>query len=121
MRTFLAPAVMWARALSASVKRPVDSMTMSTPEVLPRQLRRVADLEHLDGLTVDHDRVVGVGDGAVEVAVRGVVREEERVGRDVHDVVDGDDLEPGRALDDSLQRLPADTTETVDADANCHV
>ncbi len=31
MRTFLAPAAMWARAFSASVKRPVDSMTMSTP------------------------------------------------------------------------------------------
>ena len=31
MRTFFAPASRWARALSASVKRPVDSMTMSTP------------------------------------------------------------------------------------------
>src|ERR1035437_3415067 len=31
MITFLAPASMWARALSASVKNPVDSMTMSTP------------------------------------------------------------------------------------------
>ena len=31
MMTFLAPASMWARALSASVNRPVDSITMSTP------------------------------------------------------------------------------------------
>ncbi len=31
MITFFAPAVMWARALSASVKMPVDSSTMSTP------------------------------------------------------------------------------------------
>ena len=31
MITFFAPAVMWAPAFSASVKRPVDSMTMSTP------------------------------------------------------------------------------------------
>ena len=30
MMTFLAPAVMWALAFSASVKRPVDSMTYST-------------------------------------------------------------------------------------------
>ena len=31
MRTFLAPAAMWAWAFSASVKRPVDSITISTP------------------------------------------------------------------------------------------
>ena len=31
MITFWAPAVMWALALSASVKMPVDSRTMSTP------------------------------------------------------------------------------------------
>ena len=31
MITFFAPASMWARALSASVKMPVDSITMSTP------------------------------------------------------------------------------------------
>ncbi len=31
MMTFFAPASMWARALSASVKMPVDSITMSTP------------------------------------------------------------------------------------------
>ena len=30
MMTFLAPASMWALAASASVKKPVDSMTMST-------------------------------------------------------------------------------------------
>jgi hypothetical protein len=44
-------------------------------EVLPRQLGRVADLQDLDGLAVDDDCVVGVGNGAVEVAVRGVVGE----------------------------------------------
>ncbi len=33
MMTFLAPAVMWPLAFSASVKRPVDSMTSSTPEL----------------------------------------------------------------------------------------
>ena len=31
MMTFLAPALMWAEASSVSVKKPVDSMTMSTP------------------------------------------------------------------------------------------
>ena len=32
MTTFLAPASIWARALSASVKNPVDSSTTSTPK-----------------------------------------------------------------------------------------
>ena len=31
MTTFLAPASRWAAALSRSVKKPVDSMTTSTP------------------------------------------------------------------------------------------
>ena len=31
MMTFLAPAVIWPRAFSASVKRPVDSITSCTP------------------------------------------------------------------------------------------
>jgi hypothetical protein len=35
MRTFLAPPSMWALALVASVKKPVDSMTMSTPDLAP--------------------------------------------------------------------------------------
>ena len=48
MMTFFAPASMWARAFSASVNRPVDSITMSTPEVAPRQLGGVLDLEDLD-------------------------------------------------------------------------
>src|ERR1035437_2057635 len=90
-------------------------------EILPGQLGRIGDLQDLDGPAVDDDRVVGVGDGAVEVAIGGVVGEEERVHRNVHDVVDGYDFELGRALEDRLQRLPADAAETVDADANCHV
>ena len=60
-------------------------------------------------------------DRAVEVAVGGVVGEEKGVGRDVDDVVDGDHFELGGALEDGLERLPADATETVDTDTNCHV
>ena len=56
MMTFLAPASMWARAFSASVKRPVDSRTMSTPEVAPRQGGRVLLGEDLDLAAVDDDR-----------------------------------------------------------------
>ena len=37
MMTFFAPAAMWPLAFSASVNRPVDSITMSTPSCFPRQ------------------------------------------------------------------------------------
>src|SRR5580658_8053042 len=40
MMTFLAPAVRWALAFSLSVKRPVDSMTMSTPSAFHGRVAR---------------------------------------------------------------------------------
>ncbi len=67
-------------------------------QVLPRQLGRIGQLEDLDGLAVDDDRILGVADGAGEVAVGRVVGEEEGVRRDVDDVVDGDDFEFRGAL-----------------------
>jgi hypothetical protein len=72
-------------------------------EILPGQLGRVCDLQDSDGLAVDNDRVIGMGYGAVEVAIRRVVGEEERIHRDVDDVVDGDDFEVGGALEDRLE------------------
>ena len=53
-------------------------------------------------------------------AVGRVVLEEQRVRRDVDDVVDGHDLDVRGALDDRLERLAADAAEAVDADANGH-
>ena len=44
-------------ASSALVKRPVDSMTMSTPRSPQRQVRGVPLGEHLDRLAVDDDGV----------------------------------------------------------------
>ena len=38
MMTFLAPPSMWALALVASVKKPVDSMTMSAPTLAQSSL-----------------------------------------------------------------------------------
>ena len=48
MITFFAPASMCAFALVASVKKPVDSMTMSTPRSFHGQLGGVLLREHLD-------------------------------------------------------------------------
>ena len=64
MITFWAPASRCARAFSASVKMPVDSRTMSTPEVAPRQGRRVLLGEDLDLAAVDDQGVVRVLDRA---------------------------------------------------------
>jgi hypothetical protein len=47
--------------------------------------------------------------------------EEQSVGRDVDEIVDGDDFELRGALEDGLERLAADPTETVDTDTYCHV
>ena len=89
-------------------------------EVAPRELARVLDLEDLDRLAVDHHRVVGVGHLARVGAVRRVVLEQQGVRRDVDEVVDGDDLDAGRALEQRLERLAADAAETVDTDADGH-
>ena len=64
MITFFAPALRWARALSASVKRPVDSRTMSTPRSPHGSAAGIRLLEDLDLAAVDDQRVVGVVDGA---------------------------------------------------------
>ena len=121
MTTFFAPATMWARAFSASVNRPVDSMTMSTPRSPHGSCRRVLDLEDLHRLAVDDDRVVGVADLARVGAVGRVVLEQERIHLDVDEVVDGDDLDLGGSLDERLEGLAADAAEAVDTDTNGHV
>ena len=74
----------------------------------------------LIGLAVDDDRVVGVADLARVGAVGRVVLEQQGVGRDVDEVVDGDHLDVGGALDERLEGLAADAAEAVDADANGH-
>jgi hypothetical protein len=55
MMTFLAPAARWPLAFSASVKRPVDSMTSCTPSLPHGQLGRGLGGNHEDFLAV-HDR-----------------------------------------------------------------
>jgi hypothetical protein len=76
------------------VKKPVDSMTMSRRRA-PVGLGRVALGEDLDGLAVDGDRVLVVGDLALETAQDRVVLEQVRQGLVVGQVVDGHDLDVG--------------------------
>ena len=59
MITFLAPAVMWPLAFSASVKRPVDSIDVFDAELLPRQGGGpFLDGETFDLVAIDDQRVV---------------------------------------------------------------
>jgi hypothetical protein len=78
------------------------------------------DLEDLHGLAVDDDRVLGVADLTGVGAVGRVVLEQQGVGLDVDEVVDGDHLDVGRALDERLEGLAADAAEAVDADTSGH-
>ena len=58
MITFFAPAVRCPLAFSASVNRPVHSMTISTPSRLPRQLGRRLGGDDLHLVAVDDQHVV---------------------------------------------------------------
>ena len=58
---------------------------------------------------------------AVIGAVRRVPLEEQGVHLGVDEVVDGDDLDVRRALDERLERLASDAAEAVDPDSGGHV
>ena len=53
-------------------------------------------------------------------SVRGIVLEQKGVEGDRHHIVDGDDLDVWRALDERLERLAADAAEAIDANAGSH-
>ncbi len=120
MITFLAPAVMWPLAFSASVKRPVDSMTRSTPSAF--QGEGGGALLHgqaLDLVAVDDEDVVLrhvgarllAGNLALEAALGGVVLHQvgQVVGAD--QVVHRDDVDlfaQESLLDDGPKNQTAD-------------
>ena len=78
MITFFAPAARCLAASSRLVNLPVDSKTTSTPEIFPRQLRRVLDGQHLEVVAVDRDAVAPGADVAIEVAQDRVVLQQVR-------------------------------------------
>ena len=119
IRTFFAPPPsMCARALAASVKRPVDSMTTSTPRSLPRQLARVALGEDRDSAIVDRQRVAAAPDAPRVGPVVAVVLEEVGALGGARQVVDGGDLDRRMTLDQRLGKISSDAAEAVDSDAH---
>ena len=121
MMTFLAPPSMWACALVASVKKPVDSTTMSTPtSPQPMAAGSFSAKILMVGVT-DGDRVVRVGDVVGEHAEHRVVLEQVGDGLVVHQVVGGDDLDVGTGRLDGPEEVAADAAEAVDSYANGHV
>ena len=100
-------------AFSASVKKPVDSTTISAPTAGPVQLGRVALGEDLDLLAVDGDEVRAVGDLLLEISEDGVVLEEVGQGGGSGEVVDGDELDVGVAQC-GAEDVASDAAEAVD-------
>ena len=87
-------------------------------ELRPRQVRGVALGEHLDAAAVDHERVPVDLDGAAEPAGGAVEAEQLRERLRVGEVVHGDDLEVGVALEQGAEHVAADAAESVDGDAS---
>ena len=120
MMTFFAPASMWARAFSASVKMPVDSRTMSTPRSPHGSVagsltfRTLISRPSMISASSVWSTVPGVG------AVRRVVLEEQGVHAGLDEVVDRDHLDAGRPLQDGLEGLSPNAAEAVDPDSNGH-
>jgi hypothetical protein len=90
--------------------------------VLPRNLGRVAHGVDLDALAVDDDVAAFRGNLARELAVRGVVLGQVRVGGGIAEVVDRDHFEFAGAagLVDRAQHVATDAAVAVDRDLDRH-
>ena len=121
MMTFWAPASMWALALSASVKMPVDSRTMSTPRSPHGSAAGSFSARMLISWPSMMIELSPASNVAVVGAVGRVVLEQQRVHLGIDEVIDRDDLDVRGTLDERLERLTADPAEAVDADTDCHL
>ena len=106
---------------SASVKRPVDSITTSTPRSFQGSFAGSLLGEGRDRLApptmISSPVAVDVG---VEPAEDRVVLQQVRQGLVVGQVVDGDDLDVGTGRSDGAEEVAADPAEAVDTDTNGH-
>ncbi len=116
MITFFAPASRCFFASSRLVKRPVDSITTSTPMSPQGRSAGIALLEDLDLLAVDGDGTAALDDLAREPAEDRVVLQEVGERRVVGDVVDRDDVELRVGLMRRTEEVAPDAPEAVDAD-----
>ena len=122
MITFFAPASRCLAASSRLVKRPVDSMTMSTSRSPQGSFGGVLLGQDPDLVAVHHEGVFADLHGTRVAAVDGVVPEQvgERPG--VGEVVHRHEVEVRHAgLLRRPQHVPADAAEAVDRHANRHV
>ena len=120
IRTFLAPASMCFLAAAALVKKPVDSMTMSTPSSPPGEVGRVALGQDLDGVAVDDEVAFLDLNGFGQAAADGVVLEQVGQCLGAGEVVDGNDLKVRTLSKCSAEVVAADAAEAVDTNTGGH-
>ena len=117
--TFLAPPLsMCARALAASVNRPVDSTTTSTPRSRHGSFPGSRSASTLYAFAVDIHGAVARADVAVVRSVVAVVLEEVRALCRAGQIVDGRDLDLRMTLHERLGKVAADPAKAVNSDAH---
>ena len=121
MRTFLAPPAMCFLASSALVKRPVDSMTMSTPSSPQGRLAGSRSSKTLICLAADGDAsprrsVTSSSSDAADGVVLEQVRERLVVGEVVH----RHDVEVRALRESRAEVVASDAAEAVDSDLDSH-
>ena len=109
---------MCARAFAASVKRPVDSITTSTPRSFHGSFPGSRSAKTRMRAPVDGQPAVLSADVALVDAVVAVVLEEMGALLRVDEIVDRGDLDLGMALHDGLGEVSSDAAEAVDPDAH---
>ena len=119
--TFFAPASRCLAASARARKRPVDSITTSTPSSSHGSRAGSLSIGVTISAAVDDDRSVDRLDRAGEAAVDGVVLEQLGEHRRIGDVVDRDPLDVGARLERGPERGATGPPEAVDCDADSHV
>ena len=90
-------------------------------QAAPGNCRRIRFLECLDALAVHNERLVLHFHFAVEASIVGVVLQQVCHGRQIADVVEGNNLEvSGMIVANGLEHLPADPSKTVYPNLDCH-
>jgi hypothetical protein len=120
MMTFLAPPSTWALALVASVKKPVDSMTMSAPTLAQSSLAGSRSAQAANFLPLAVIEALVVGHVAREAPEDRVVLEQVREALVVSEVVNGHDLDVSAGLDDGAVEVAPDAAEAVNANLDGH-
>lgn len=120
MRTFLAPPhdVLLGVGLLREDARGLDHDVDA--ELAPRNVGGVALGQHLDGVAVDRDGVLGVRHLGLEAAQDGVVLQKVCGGRGVTQVVDSNDLDVCTLVKKGAEIIATDAAKAVDAYADRH-